>query len=309
MNKVIVITGPTATGKTALSVRLARELDGEIVSADSIQIYKKLNIGSAKPTEEEKCGVPHYLMDFLEADSTYSVADYVKDAKEKIDDILSRKKVPIVVGGTGLYISSLVENISFTESEKNEEIRECLKKELEEKGPLALHERLKEIDPVSAKAIHPNNTKRVIRAIEIFETTGKTRTEQEKDSKLQKSPYDFCLIALSCERELMYERINKRVDIMKSNGLFSEVLNLLDEGVSPDAQSMQGIGYKEAVQAILGEITEEDSIELIKKNSRNYAKRQLTWFRRGAYEWFDCTDENLYEKVKKHIGEFTNERA
>ncbi len=304
MNKVIVITGPTATGKTALSVRLAQELCGEIISADSIQIYKKLNIGSAKPTEAEKCGIPHYLMDFLEADSTYSVADYVKDAKEKIDDILSRNKVPIVVGGTGLYISSLVDNIEFTEGERNEALRERLKKELEELGPDKMHERLKELDPDSAMAIHPNNTKRVIRAIEIFETTGKTRTEQEKESKKKKSPYDFCLIALTSEREVLYERINKRVDIMKNAGLFSEVKALLSEGIPKNCQSMQGIGYKEAVKALSGEITEEESIELIKKNSRNYAKRQLTWFRRKNFTWFDCTDENLYEKVKTHIGEF-----
>lgn len=304
MNKVIVITGPTATGKTALSVRLALDLNGEIISADSIQIYKKLNIGSAKPTDEEKQGIPHHLMDFVEADGAYSVADYVKDAKEKIDDILSRNKVPIIVGGTGLYISSLIDNISFGECTGNEKIRERLNKELEEIGANAMHERLRNIDPESAEAIHPNNTKRVIRAIEIFEVTGKTRTEMEAESKKNKSPYDFCLIALTCDRELMYDRINQRVDIMKDRGLFLEVKNLLDDGVLPDAQSMQGIGYKEAVMALLGEITEDESIELIKKNSRNYAKRQLTWFKRGSYTWFDCQDEKLYDKVKGYIGEF-----
>ena len=304
MNKVIVITGPTATGKTALSVRLARELDGEIISADSIQVYKKLDIGSAKPSDEEKQGIPHHLMDFLEPCDTYSVADYVKDAKGKIDDILSRKKVPIIVGGTGLYISSLVDNVSFSECSGDEAIRERLKKELEQIGANAMHERLAKIDPDSAKAIHPNNTKRVIRAIEIFETTGKTRTEQEEKSKLDKSPYDFCLIALTCDRDLMYERINKRVDIMKKMGLFLEVSSLLKDGVSPTAQSMQGIGYKEAVMAIMGQISEDESIELIKKNSRNYAKRQLTWFRRGNYTWFDCQDKSLYEKVKNYIGEY-----
>jgi len=304
MNKVIVIAGPTATGKTALSVRLAKEIGGEIVSADSIQIYKKLDIGSAKPTVEEKQGIPHHLMDFVEADGVYSVADYVNDAKKTIDDILSRGKVPIVTGGTGLYISSLVDNVSFSESEKNDEIRLNLQKELEEKGAEALHARLFEVDPESAEAIHPNNTKRVIRALEIYETTGKTRTEQEKVSKLEKSPYDFCLVALSCERELLYERINRRVDIMVENGLFEEVKSLIDSGIEKCAQSMQGIGYKEAVMAISGEITKDESIELIKKNSRNYAKRQLTWFKRGDFCWFDCLDENLYEKVRYHIGEF-----
>ena len=304
MNKVIVIAGPTATGKTALSVRLAKELGGEIVSADSIQIYKKLDIGSAKPTEEEKCGIPHYLMDFVEADGAYSVADYVRDAKEKIDDILSRNKLPIIVGGTGLYISSLVDNVEFSDSEQDLSVRKRLQEELLQVGPEAMHKRLEAVDPESAAAIHPNNTKRVIRALEIFETTGKTRTAYEAESKLNKSPYDFCLVALNCERELLYERINRRVDIMVEQGLFDEVERLLGEGILPDAQSMQGIGYKEAVMAVAGEISKEESIELIKKNSRNYAKRQLTWFKRGEYAWFDCLDDNLYSEVRAHIGEF-----
>lgn len=304
MNKVIVIAGPTATGKTALSVRLAKELGGEIVSADSIQIYKQLNIGSAKPTEEEKCGIPHYLMDFVCADGVYSVADYVRDAKTRIDDILSRGKVPIIVGGTGLYISSLVDNVEFSDSEQDMSVRKKLQEELVQIGPEALHARLKVVDPESAAAIHPNNTKRVIRALEIFETTGKTRTDFEAESKLNASPYDFCLIALTCDRELLYDRINRRVDIMTEQGLFDEVEGLLEQGISPDAQSMQGIGYKEAVMAVRGEISKEESIELIKKNSRNYAKRQLTWFRRGEYAWFDCLDKDLYDKVIAHIGEF-----
>ncbi len=304
MNKVIVIAGPTATGKTALSVKIAKDFGGEVISADSIQIYKKLDIGSAKPSTDEMQGIPHHLMDFLEPDGEFSVADYVKCAKEKIDDVLSRGKTPIITGGTGLYISSLVDNVSFSEGDKNNELREKLRQELEEKGAEFMHARLREIDPESAEAIHPNNTKRVLRAIEIFETTGKSRTEQEKVSKLEKSPYDFCLIGLNCDRELLYERINKRVDIMMALGLFDEVRDLLDSGISPDAQSMQGIGYKEIVMALTGEITEEESIELIKKNSRNYAKRQLTWFRRGEYRWFDCLSDDLYQEVKKHIGEF-----
>ena len=304
MNKVIVITGPTATGKTALSVRLAKELGAEIISADSIQIYKKLDIGSAKPSIEEREGIPHHLMDIISANGVYSVADYVRDAKEKIDDILSRNKVPIIVGGTGLYISSLVDNVEFSDSEQDMSVRKRLQEELSQIGPEAMHQRLKDVDPESAESIHPNNTKRVIRALEIFETTGKTRTAYEAESKLNKSPYDFCLIALSCERELLYERINRRVDIMVEQGLFDEVEGLLRDGISKDAQSMQGIGYKEAVMAVTGEISKEESLELIKKNSRNYAKRQLTWFRRGGYAWFDCLDEKLYDKVRDYIGEF-----
>ncbi|MBQ3181831.1 MAG: tRNA (adenosine(37)-N6)-dimethylallyltransferase MiaA [Clostridia bacterium] len=303
-NKVLVIAGPTATGKTALSVGLSKELNGEVISADSIQIYKKLNIGSAKPNEREKQGIVHHLMDFLEPDATYSVADYVKDAKEKIDEIFARNKVPIIAGGTGLYISSLVDNVEFSDVDADTSVRERLYKELEELGIEAMHERLEKIDPESACAIHPNNTKRVIRALEIYETTGKTKKELEKGSKLRTSPYDFCLIGLNCDRELLYERINKRVDMMIEQGLFSEVEELLSGGVSKDAQSMQGIGYKEVVMAQNGEITEDECIELIKKNSRNYAKRQLTWFRRSDYKWFDCLDKDLYKKVRKHIGEF-----
>ena len=304
MNKVIVIAGPTATGKTALSVRLAKELNTEIISADSIQIYKKLNIGSAKPEKSEMQGIPHHLMDFLEPDSTYSVADYVKDAKVKIDELHAEGKIPIITGGTGLYISSLVDNVEFSDVEVDTTVRDRLNEELKEIGIDAMYERLKKIDPDSAADIHPNNTKRVIRALEIFETTGKTKKEQNESSKLNKSPYDFCLIGLNCERELLYDRINKRVDIMFESGLFEEVKEILSSGVSKDAQSMQGIGYKEVVMALSGEITEDECIELIKKNSRNYAKRQLTWFKRGEYQWFDCLDNELYEKVKKHIGEF-----
>ena len=303
-NKVIVIAGPTATGKTALSVRLAKELNTEIVSADSIQIYKKLNIGSAKPDESEKEGIHHHLMDFLEPESSYSVADYVKDAKEKLDEILSKGKTPIITGGTGLYISSLVDNVEFSDGEIDTTVRNRLNEELKLLGIDAMYERLKAIDPDSAAEIHPNNTKRVIRALEIYETTGKTKKEHEKVSKLKKSPYDFCLIGLNCEREILYERINKRVDIMIEKGLFDEVKSILSSGVSKDAQSMQGIGYKEVVMALEGEISEDECIELIKKNSRNYAKRQLTWFKRGEYFWFDCLDIDLYEKVKEYIGEF-----
>ena len=298
-DKVIVITGPTATGKTALSVRLAREIGGEIVSADSIQIYKQLNIGSAKPTIEEREGIPHFLMDFVPADGEYSVADYVTDAKKTIDDILSRGKVPIVVGGTGLYISSLVDNVEFSDSTPDMSVRTRLQQELEQLGAEVMHQRLATIDPESAEAIHPNNTKRVIRALEIYETTGKTRTEYEAESKLKASPYDFCLIALSGERELLYERINKRVDIMTEQGLFDEVRNLLSDGISVDCQSMQGIGYKEAVMAVTGEITEEESIELIKKNSRNYAKRQQTFFKRMQNHTYFTPESATVEEVEK----------
>lgn len=303
MNKVVVIAGPTATGKTAVSVKLAKEFDGEVISCDSVQIYKQLNIGSAKPSKEEMENIPHHLMDFLDPFENFSVADFCTLAKEKIDDILKRGKLPILTGGTGLYISSLVDNIIFSENENNNSVRVELYREYEKIGADAMHEKLKKIDPVAAEEIHPNNIKRVIRAIEIYMQTGKTRTEQNEESKKIKSPYDFVLCGLDCERKLLYERINKRVDIMEDAGLFSEVKELLDMGLSENNQSMQGIGYKEVLPYLEGKISKEDCKELIKKNSRNYAKRQLTWFKRRDYTWFDCLSPDLYKDIKTYIGE------
>ncbi len=303
MNKVIVIAGPTATGKTALAVALSKELGGEVVSADSVQIYKGLNIGSAKPTEIEMEGVPHHMIDILEPTASFSVADFCARAKEILFQILSRGHVPIVAGGTGLYISSLVDNVSFIKEETDKSVREALMSELEQCGKEVMHEKLTKIDPQAAAAIHPNNTKRVLRALEVFYSTGKTLTEQNARSKINKSPFDFTLCALSCDRQIMYDRINQRVDKMVDAGLFREVESLLSQGVSADCQSMQGIGYKEAVLFLNGEITKEDCIEKIKQNSRNYAKRQLTWFRRGAYQWFDVAVPGLFETVKHYIGE------
>ncbi len=303
MNKVIVIAGPTATGKTALSVRLAKELGGEIISADSVQIYKDLNIGSAKPSIEEMQGIPHHLMDFLPADAAFSVAEFCDRAKKTIEDIQKRGKTAIVTGGTGLYISSLVDNVRFLEAQTDENLRKRLADELARVGKDAMHEKLAEIDPSAADAIHPNNTKRVLRALEVFYTTGTTMTEQNAGSKTEKSPFEFVLCALSCDREIMYDRINKRVDHMVEAGLFDEVKKLLARGIDRNCQSMQGIGYKEVVSHLMGEMEKDACIEKIKQNSRNYAKRQLTWFRRGGYRWYDCTAPDLYETVLGDIGE------
>jgi len=303
MNKVIVIAGPTATGKTALAVRLAKELSGEVISADSVQLYKGLDIGSAKPTKEEMMGVPHHMIDILEPYATFSVADFCARAKETIEDIKSRNRVPIIAGGTGLYISSLTDNVAFSDEEQDDSVRETLYKELDAIGKDAMYARLLKIDPEAASSIHPNNTKRVIRAIEIYEKTGKTMTQQNKASKLTKSPYDFILCALTCERALLYERIDSRVDKMVEAGLFDEVSALLKSGVDRACQSMQGIGYKEAVLYLDGEMSRDEAVALIQKNSRNYAKRQLTWFRRGDYTWFDVMSENLYQEVRDYIGE------
>lgn len=286
---VVVIAGPTGSGKTALSVEVAKRLGGEIISADSMQIYKYMDIGSAKVTEEEKQGIPHHLLDFLDPTlESFSVADYVALAKEKIEEILNRGKLPIVVGGTGLYISSLADNIEFADSEKSPEIRERLTKLAEEKGNSYVHDMLKEIDPEMAEKVHENNIKRVIRAIEIFEMSGVTLTEQNARSKESPSPYNFIMIALTDEREKMYERINKRVDVMMEAGLVGEVKKLKNLGCSKDMQAMQGIGYKEVFEFLEGNITEDELSELIKKNTRNYAKRQITWFKRDKrYLWLN----------------------
>lgn len=288
--KIIVIGGPTATGKTKLSVELAKACNGEIVSADSVQIYKKLDIGSAKPTKDEMENIPHHMIDILEPFESFSVADFVLRAKEEIKEISSRGKLPIVVGGTGLYISSLVDNVNFSEAETDYTLREELNKKAIEIGAEALHEELCKIDPDAAENIHPNNTKRVVRALEIYYQTGKTMTEHNKASKLIPSPYDAKMYALTSEREIIYDRINKRVDVMVECGLFGEVENLLKSGITKDMQSMQGIGYKEIVSYFENEITKDEAIEAVKQNSRRYAKRQLTWFNRDErYKWLDIS--------------------
>lgn len=288
--KIIVIGGPTATGKTKLSIEIAKKYNGEIISADSVQIYKKLDIGSAKPTKDEMSGIPHHMIDILEPTETFSVADFVARAKILIEDISSRGGLPIIVGGTGLYISSLINNVSFAEADNDLSLRDELNKKAEKIGALALHDELAKIDAVSALNIHPNNVKRVIRALEIYYLTGKTMTQHNEVSMLIPSPYDAKMYALTAERELIYERINKRVDIMVDNGLFCEVEALLKSGVTKDMQSMQGIGYKEVVSYFEGELSKEDAINAIKQNSRRYAKRQLTWFRRDErYIWLDIS--------------------
>ncbi len=293
MSQILVVAGPTASGKTGLAVRLAKEYGGEVISADSMQIYQYMNVASAKPTIDEMQGVPHHLLDFVSPFEPFSVADYVKLAKEKINEVISRGKLPIVAGGTGLYISSLVDNVEFAEEEPDPSVRIRLFAEAEEKGIEPLYQRLQEIDPEAAAAIHPNNHKRVIRALEIFETTGLTMTEQNARSKMIPSPFDPYMLALCPPRELLYERINLRVDAMVDEGLFEEAKALMDMGLNRDMQSMQGIGYKEAFDCLNGDISKEECVEEIKRATRRYAKRQLTWFRRDArYRWINPLEES-----------------
>lgn len=285
MKKIIVIAGPTASGKSALALELARIFGGEIVSADSMQIYKYLDIGTAKPTNDELDTVPHHMVDVVDPreKNAYSCADFARDAKVIIDDILARGRVPILCGGTGLYIDTVLKGTEFSEGDTDFAYRDELFEIAREKGNEHVHEMLREVDPDSAEATHPNNLKRVIRALEIHHTTGITKTEWDKRSHEKPAEFEASFIALSYrEREKLYERINRRVDIMLERGLLDEVESLLKEGyLIKDTTAAQAIGYKELIAYFDGSSSLEDAIEDIKRESRRYAKRQLTWFSRN----------------------------
>ncbi|MGI6086145.1 MAG: tRNA (adenosine(37)-N6)-dimethylallyltransferase MiaA [Acetivibrionales bacterium] len=299
MEKVMVITGPTASGKTGLAVELALAVNGEIISADSIQIYRKMNIGTAKPTMEERRGIPHHLIDIVNPDEEYSVARFKEDALACIKDIIERGKKPIVVGGTGLYINSLVYNITFSETITDWEYREQLNKISKLEGSHALYERLKKVDPKSAESIHPNNVKRVIRALEVYKTTGIPISEHKEASRRIPPIYDFLVYGLKMERKKLYQRIDKRVDMMIDMGLYKEVEELLNSSYSPKLASLQGIGYKEIINAIVGKCTLDEAIENIKLGTRHFAKRQITWFNKTeGLNWIEFSDANTWAILK-----------
>jgi len=277
---VIVICGPTASGKTALSIELAKRINGEIVSADSMQIYKDMNIGSAKVTTQEMQGIKHYLIDCVLPSERYSVANYKQDAKQAIEEILKNGKIPIVVGGTGLYIDSLIYEIEYKDIKKKEEYRKELERIKEEKGLEVLYKKALEIDPKAMEKISQNDYKRITRILEIYEATGKTKTQQEQESRLNEIPYNYKVFAIDYDREKLYERINRRVDLMLEKGLIDEVRGLLEK-YKEFPTAMQGLGYKEVKQYLDGELSKEEMIEKIKQESRRYAKRQLTWFRKN----------------------------
>ncbi len=277
MGKALVICGATASGKTALSVSLAKELNTEIVSADSMLVYQGLNVGTAKPTEEEKQGVPHHLIDVVSPFHSFSVSDFEDMALPIVERLFAEGKTPIICGGTGFYIQSLLYKSQFGNAGADEKIRTELEALVKEKGKEYLHNLLREKDPESAEVLHPNDTKRVIRALEIFLVTGKKKSEQ-KDDRIPR--FDFVCISVDFPREKLYERINLRVDEMFKTGLIEEVQTLLNQGVTPEMQCMQGIGYKEVAEGLLSEWSEKEMKELVKKNTRNYAKRQLTFFKR-----------------------------
>jgi tRNA dimethylallyltransferase len=286
--KVVVIIGPTAVGKTKLSVELAKRLNGEIISGDSMQIYRSMDIGTAKISSEEMEGIPHYLIDIKDPTEAFSAAEFQTEVRKLIKDINKRGKLPILVGGTGLYIQSVIYDYHFSDKASNLAVREQLERELEEKGIDVLMGRLKQLDPESSDKIHPNNHRRVIRALEIYITSGKTMSEYIDDQE-EELLYDVTLIGLTLDRDILYNRINQRVDQMVEEGLEQEVRKLYEQGIR-DVLSIQAIGYKELYQYFDGLISFQEAIDLLKRNSRRYAKRQLTWFRNKMdVKWFDMT--------------------
>lgn len=305
---VIAVVGPTASGKTSLAVELAKKFNGQIISADSMQIYKGMDIATAKPTEEEKCGIEHFLMDFLPTDVRFSVADFVSAAGECISKINENGYLPIIAGGTGLYVDSLLQNISFCPQKTDDNIRKRISDEYDSLGGENLLLRLKEIDPETAFRLHPSDKSRIVRALSLFESTGITMTQQYEKSKLEPSPYDTFYIGINfSDREKLYERINRRVDIMLENGLLDEAKEYLD--LSNDTTASQAIGYKELSPYFKGEKSIEECTESLKRETRRYAKRQLTWFRRNkSINWIypdfyeNCDD--MYNDVFNMTGNF-----
>lgn len=290
---LIIIGGPTACGKTALSIALAKRLNGEIISADSMQVYRYMDIGTAKATKEEMQGIPHYLIDELDPDETYNVMIFQNKAKAYMQQIWEKGKLPILVGGTGFYINALLYDNTFTETESDSAYREECYRLAETEGAEALFSKLRQIDPEYAQTIHANNVKRVARALEYYQLTGERFSEHNKKQKEKESPYLFGTLLLTMERERLYQRIDQRVDRMLEQGLVAEVGGLLERGYSPALVSMQGLGYKELIPYLQGECTLAAAVETLKKGTRHFAKRQLTWFRRqldGFWIDMEATD-------------------
>ena len=277
---IVVLTGPTAVGKTELSIQLAKVIGGEIISADSMQVYKHMDVGSAKITPEEMDGVRHYLVDELEPFDEFHVVKFQEYAKKYLNEIYAHGKIPIIAGGTGFYIQALLNDIDFTEQESDSAYRKELEALAEEHGNQYLHDRLKEVDPESAEAIHPNNRKRVIRALEFYQETGRKISEHNAKEQMRTSPYNFAYFVLNDERSHLYKRIDARVDKMIEDGLEAEVRRLKEKGCTKDMVAMQGIGYKEMLSYLDGRYSLEEAVYIIKRETRHFAKRQITWFKR-----------------------------
>lgn len=307
--KIIVIVGPTAVGKTALSIQLAEKFNGEVISGDSMQVYKNLDIGTAKVTPTEMNGIAHHLIDIKEIEEDYSVADFQAAATAKITEIIERGHIPIIVGGTGLYIESLLYPVTHAQVEPNNALRRELEKIAQEQGHKALWEKLQQVDPTAAAKIHPNNVRRVIRALEVYETTGQLFSSFQNERQERTPQYDAFIIGLNTERALLYERINQRVDMMINEGLVAEAQMLWDKvGLNSKTQSTQGIGYKELFEYFNGNVSLNEAVEAVKQNSRRYAKRQLTWFRNRIEQvhWYDLVKEpdtikNSYHEIEEFL--------
>lgn len=306
MDKIplIAVVGPTASGKTALSVEIAKMLGGEIVSADSMQLYKYMDIGTAKVTKEEMRGIKHYLIDEVDPSVNFSTAQFCSLAHKYIEEIHKKGKTAVVVGGTGLYVQSLVDDVEFIKEEIDYEARAELERLADEKGNEYLIEILREFDSVSAERLHPNNRRRVIRAIEFYRAMGFPISEHQENTQQAQSRYRPLMLGIDMDRAVLYERINRRVDIMIENGLFDEVKKLMSMGYTRDTTAMQGIGYKEVMNYFRGFSTKAESVELLKRNSRRYAKRQLTWFRRDKRVQWLKYDDNLTKNAFKAVEEF-----
>ncbi len=309
-NKLVIISGPTAVGKTKISVELAKRINGEIISADSMQVYKHMDIGTAKITSEEMQGVPHYLIDILEPSEDFNVVTFKNLASEKVKEIESRDKIPIVVGGTGFYIQALLYDIDFTDNDNDMSYRTELEAIAKEKGNSVLYDMLKSLDGEAAAEIHPNNVKRVIRALEFYKKSNQKISEHNKTERQKKSPYDAKYFALTDEREKIYENIEKRIDKMLEMGLVTEVKALIETGISRTGTAMQGLGYKEIAAYLNGEMSFEEAIYVLKRDTRHFAKRQLTWLRREKdVIWFDKSEISEDQILNDMITEITKEKG
>ena len=304
---LVILTGPTAVGKTALSIRLAKEIGGEIISADSMQVYKGMDIGSAKIRPEEMQGVPHYLIDELDPDEEFHVVRFQQMAKTYLQQIWQRGHIPIIVGGTGFYIQALLYDIDFTENKNDDTYRQEMEQLAAEKGAEYLHQMLAEIDLKSAQDIHANNVKRVIRALEFYHETGQKISEHNEKERQKTSPYNFAYFVLNDDRSRLYQRIDQRIDIMLEEGLVEEVKRLKVKGYTRDMVSMQGLGYKEILDYLAGEISLDEAVYRIKRDTRHFAKRQITWFKRErdviwlAKEEFHYQDDQLLQYIKEQL--------
>lgn len=307
---LIILTGPTAVGKSALSIALAKAVNGEIISADSMQVYRQMDIGTAKIMPGEMDGVPHHLIDVLSPKEDFNIVLFQKMAKEAMEEIYAKNKIPILVGGTGFYIQAVLYDIDFTESEEDSPYREELWQIAKTQGETVLHQMLGECDPEAAKEIHPNNVKRVIRALEFYKSTGKKISEHNAQERKKESPYDFLYLVLNQDRAILYDRIEKRIDLMVEQGLVEEVKALKEQGCHKEMVSMKGLGYKEILSYLDGECTLEEAVEILKRDTRRFAKRQLTWFRREKEPvWIDKGTYKNEDEILKDILKMLEEKG